>query len=110
MAKFVNGKGDYLSIKSQTDLNLDGLNYNYFKVTLSGNASFSGLDTLIIGRPYYVGITNANSSMITIPLPNTADIFNKPEITINAEKNREIQIVWDGSKRSWHGSAERKIK
>ena len=110
MAKMLNGKGDYLQIKTQTDLNLDGLNYNYFKVTLSGNASFSGLDTLIIGRPYYVDITNAHTELITIPLPNTADIFNKPEITINAAKNREVQIVWNGSKRSWHGSAEREIK
>lgn len=106
----LNGKGDYLSIKSQTDLALDGLNYNYFKVTLSGNASFSGLDTLEIGRAYYVDITNASSSMIIIPLPNTADIFNKPEITINANKNREVQVVWNGVKRSWHGSAEREVK
>lgn len=102
------GGGTSTIFHSQTDLNIDGNNGNFFSVSLSANTSFI-LSNIEVGVMYYFRIYNSNSSNITVSFPNTSDI--RPSsigayVSINTFKYTTIAMNYNGTVREWQVAEE----
>ena len=95
--KVIHDNGDSLAI--------DGANGTWFKIALSEDATFTL--TNIQNNIEYIFQCVSADGVITITLPNTADLVPQAEITLTATgAERLIGMIYDGTNRRWFISEE----
>lgn len=99
----LNARMDALNVTTGTSLTIDFATYNFHRITISGNASFS-LSNVPTNKVVTVGILNTGGGVVT--LPNTADYRKADTYTHTANGYIEYSIFYDGTNRFWQVSEE----